>query len=135
MRGIVEQRVATQVGREKSLAIADGLLGGHVVESGGAPHVVGCLDDEGAGLGVERVGVGLKPAPFGLLEGKGEGGESLMCAQPDELAAASLDLRLEKLRISAANAAVGACYGDHQIGPGSEVALIRHLGLEAQLDA
>src|SRR5579875_1384385 len=80
MLRVVEQLMATKIGREEPLAIGDRLIGGHTVESGGAPDLFGRLDNEGAGLVVEGVGMGLEPAVLGLLKGEGERGETLMRA-------------------------------------------------------
>jgi hypothetical protein len=62
------QRLALQVVGEQLLAEGDrlGLVG--LVQAVRQPDVLGALDDEGGGLVVELVDVGLEPAVLGLLE-------------------------------------------------------------------
>ena len=137
VRGVADQLVAVEVLGEELLAEGDGLGLLHLVEAVGLPHRLRRLDDEGRGLVVELVGVGLEPAVLGLLEGEGEGVEGLVRAEPDEAALAQVDVGLEDLGIALADAAVEAVAGDHQVGVvlRGQRLVVRGVGLEHQLDA
>ena len=80
------------------------------------------------------IGVYLKPAVLGALEGKGEGRKSLFGAEPDEAALANVDVRLEHIRVPAALHAVDAVGRDDQIRIG-ELRLGIDLVLKELLDA
>ncbi len=77
--------MAGQLLAEEVLAEGDALLLVEVVEASALPDLVVALDDEGAAGGVERVGVGLKEAVFGLFEDEGEGIEDQVGPEPGEL--------------------------------------------------
>ena len=132
--GVGEQRVAVEVLREQLLAEGDRLLLFHRLQAGRAPDALGRLDDEGRGLVVEAVGVGLEPAPLGFLEGEGEGVEQLSRAVPDEAAVAQVDVGPVGLGVLRADAAVQAVAGDDEIGAG-ELRIVLHVGFEDELDA
>ena len=133
MRGIRQQRIAVQILCKQLLAEGDAVFLAHFVETGRAPDAFRRFDDEGGGLIVETVGVGLEPAPFGFFEGEGECVEELLRTEPDEAAIAHVDIRLISRRILLTNRAIGAVAGDDQVGFVS--AVVRHLGFEHQLDA
>ena len=114
--GVADQVMAVQVLGEQALAESDALGLAHGVDAVGFPHGFGRFDDEGGGVGVELVGVGLKPAVFGLLEGKGEGVKGFLGAEPDEAAEARVDIGLVAAGVTRADAAVEAVAGDDQVG-------------------
>ena len=87
------------------------------------------LDDEGRGLVVELVGVGLEPAVLGLLEGEGEGLEQLVRAQPDEAAAAQVDVGLEGRGVPGADALLTPSLAMIEVGVGV-LGVALHVGLE-----
>ena len=62
VRRVRDQRVAVERLGEQLLAERDRVFLLHRVEAGGAPDVLGRLDDEGRGVVVEAVGVRLEPA-------------------------------------------------------------------------
>ena len=72
------------------------VLGGiELIEAGGAPVRLGGFDDEGRCVVIEAIGVRLEPAVLGLDEDESERLEHPMRAEPDELVASDVDLRLE----------------------------------------
>ena len=108
--------MAAQLGRENPLADCDGLLLAHRAEAVIGPGLLAAFDDEGRGVGVELVGVRPDPAELGLLENEGEGVvEFLVRAEPDELAFAGIDVRLEMLGIGRAGARIQAVRRHDQI--------------------
>jgi hypothetical protein len=133
MRGVRQQGVAVQILRKQLLAEGDAVFLTHFVEAGSAPDSLRRFNDEGGGLIVEPVGVGLKPAPFGFFEREGECVEEFFRAEPDEAAIAHVDIRLVGRSILLTNCAIGAVAGDDQVGFVGGV--VRHLGFEDQLDA
>ena len=79
--------MAAQIRLEELLAERDRLLGVGRVEAVREPGLLAALDDEGAQLLVEAVGVHREPAVLGALEDKREGVERQRRAEPDEAAA------------------------------------------------
>ena len=133
--GIADQRLAVQVLGKQPLAKGNALLLAHRRQAVRLPDRLGRFDDEGGGVLVKLVGMGLEPAVLGLLEGEGEGVKGFVRAQPDKAAIAGVDVGLEHLGIAAADAAVQAVAGNHQV---SLVLLrqrlvVRHIDLEHQL--
>ena len=133
--GVADQFVAIQILREQLFAERDTVFLAHLLDAVGLPHVLRRLDDEGRGVGVELVGMGLEPAVFGLFEGEGEGVKRLPGAQPDEAALAGVDVGLEGAFVAGADAAVQAVAGDDQIGVVllGERLVIGDIGLEHEL--
>ncbi len=129
-----QQAVAAQHVGEQALAEGDALVVAHALEARLAPDRLRRLDDEGRGGLVEAVGVGLEPAPLGLLEDEGEGLEPAVGAEPDVAAMAAIDLGLEVAGVAAADSAVDAVGGDDEIGRGQLFQRL-DLGLEQQADA
>ena len=78
--GVRDQAVAAELVREDPLAGGDRLLLAHRAEAVVRPGLLGALDDEGRGVGVELVGVRPDPAVLGLLEDEGEGVVELLAA-------------------------------------------------------
>ncbi|MCY1222964.1 hypothetical protein D9M72_350730 [compost metagenome] len=137
VRRIGDQLVAVKVAREQSLAVGHALFLAHLLDARGAPDRLRGLDDKGRGGVVKAVGVRLEPAVLGLLEGKGEGVEQLVRAHPDKAALARVDVRLERVGVAGADAAVQAVRGDHQVGLvlHRQRLVVGHIGLEHQLHA
>ena len=135
--GIAHERVAVEVLGKQPLAEGDAPLLAHLVDAVRLPHRFGCLDNEGGGVGVELVGVRLEPAMLGLLEGKGEGVEGLLRAQPHEAAQARVDVGLEGRFVACADAAVEAVAGDHEVGVvlPCQGLVVGDLGLENEVHA
>ena len=107
--GVGDEGVAAELVGEDRLAGGDRLLLGHLAEAVGVPGLLGALDDEGRGVGVELVGVRPEPALLGLLEDEGEGVvELLPGAEPDELALADVDVGPEVVGVEGAGAGVEA---------------------------
>ena len=137
MRGVAHQAVAAEVAREQPLAEGDAILLRHPVEAGAPPHIFGRLDDEGRRIGVVLIRVRLEPAEFGGFEREGEGVETLVRTEPDESAATQVDVGRERVGVAAANAAVGAIGGDHEVGPEfpRELRFVVDVAVEHELDA
>lgn len=127
--GIAHQLVAIEILAEYALAKRDRARLVGLVEAGGQPILLARLNDEGAGVGIETVGVELEPTPFRLFEGEGEGIEPLVRAEPDIATFARLDVGLKSVGIFLPHEAVDAVGGDDQVAIG-EGRVIRHLGLE-----
>ncbi len=109
------QGVATQLIREELLTVGDarGLV--CLVQAGPPPARFVALDDEGAGVAVERVHVGLEQSVLVFLKDEGEGVEWPGGAQPDVLCLAGLQARLEDVGISFADHAVDPISTDEQV--------------------
>src|SRR5262249_21215059 len=93
-RVALETRALQDLG-EQRLAEGDRLVLVHVAQAMGSEGLLGRLDDEGRGLGVEFVDMGLEPAMLGLAEIEGEGVVELSRAEPDEAVRAQLDVGAE----------------------------------------
>ncbi len=129
-----QQRIAVEPWCEQVFAEGDRLRHVHLVQTGRAPCCVACFDDEGGGIGVEAIGVGLEPAPLGLDEDEGEGIEQLVRAEPGEAVGAHLDGGLKVIGVACADRAVDAIGCDDQVGVG-EFGDVVDLALEDQLHA
>ena len=124
---------ALQVFGKDLFTKGDGLLLIGLVQAVGLPDFFRAFDDEGGGLVVELVDMGLEPAVLGALKQKGKGVVELVRAQPNVAVGPHHDVGLEDLGIVAAHLGIDAVAGDHQIGIG-KVQVAVHLGLEDQLD-
>ncbi len=94
----------------------NGFFGRHVVEAGAPPGVFRAFDNERRGVGIELIGVRPDPAVLGFLEDEGEGVvEFLVGAEPDVFAGAHVDIRLEHIGVSGANAGIDAVGADDQV--------------------
>ena len=98
------------------------------------PHVFRALHDEGGGVLVELVNVGLKPAVFGALKVESEGVVQPVGAQPDVAVGPHHNVGLEGVGVLGANARIDAVAGDDQVGIG-KVQVAVGLGLKHQLHA
>ena len=137
MFGVADQRVAVQVAREQPLAKCHTVFLAHVFQSMGSPDLLRGLHDEGRSVLVELVGMGLEPAMFRLLEGKGESVEGLVRTEPHKAAQACIDVGLVGLGVPGADAAVESVAGDHQVGLvlAGQCLIVRYIGLEHQFHA
>ena len=133
MASIGHEWVATQVGGKQLFAEGHRLVGAQRIQAVGRPDVLGRFDDEGGGLFVKLVDVGLEPAVFGLLENEVEGVELLVGTKPDKTVGPCHHIGLEHIGVQVTNAGVDAVAGDHQVGIG-EVGVGHHVLLEHQLD-
>ncbi len=135
--GVAHQRVAAQVLRKEALAERDAFLLRHGFEAGGAPGLLRRLDDERRGFAVVLVGVRLEPAVRRVREGERERGKALLRAQPDEAAAAHVDVGRERFGIARADAAVESVPGDHDVGTerARRSDVVGNVLLEGQFDA
>jgi len=85
MTGVGHQLFPLQVLGKEFFAEGDRCVLIGLVQTVCQPDVLRAFDDEGRGLVVELVDVGLKPAVLGLLEQKSEGVVLAVGAQPDEV--------------------------------------------------
>ncbi len=115
VRGIAHEGGAREPVREQLLAVCDRLLAVHPVKAGALPHLLRCLDDEGAHALIELVRMGLEPAVLGLDEVEGEGVERARRAEPDVAATPEVGIRAKGARVAVADPAVDAVGGDHEI--------------------
>src|SRR5690606_30002806 len=135
MRGIADEFVAVQPGREEFFAIGDALFLAHVSDAGSLPGFFGGLDNEGRQHVFEAVGVRLEPAVVVFYEREGESVEYLGGAQPHKAAAAGVDVGPEGVGVAGPHQAVDAIRSNDQVG----VILLRHrlvvlhIGFEHQL--
>ena len=132
MAGIGHELFALEVVGENLLAESDGLLLVGLVQAAGLPGFLGGLDDEGRGLVVELVDMGLEPAMLGAHEIEGEGLVHLVRAQPDEAVRTHDDIGLEHVLVLGADLGVHTVAGDDQVGIGVVEVRI-DIGLEHQL--
>jgi len=136
MRRVRHQIVPAEMALEDLPAGLDRLFLGHAREAGSLPGLLAAFHDEGRGVRVELVDMRPYPAMLRLLEDEGEGVvEFLVRAEPDELAEADVDIRLENLGIFVAHHRVDAIASDHQIIFAAIFLRRSELRLEAQFDA
>ena len=132
-RPVGQQLVAVQLGGEQVLAERDALGLAGLVEPGRPPGGLGALDDEGAGVGVEGVGVDLEHAVLGGAEDEGEGVKGQVAAEPDELGAVHVLGRAQVRGEQPPGGRVDPVGGYHQVAVGEGVQVGRR-PLEGQLD-
>ncbi|MNQ88165.1 hypothetical protein D3C85_1034200 [compost metagenome] len=116
VRGVADQCIAVQPGREQFFAIGNAFFLAHLLDAGSLPGFLGRLDDEGRHAVFVAVGMRLEPAVLGLDEGEGEGVEHLLGAQPDKAAAALVDVGVEGVGVAGADLAVDAVGGNDEVG-------------------
>ena len=95
--------------------------------------LLGGLDDESRGLGVELVDMGLEPAVLGAAKVEGEGVEELLRAEPDVAVRADDQIGLEHVGVAVPDFGIEAIGGDDEIGVG-EFEIAVHFLVERQLD-
>ena len=115
---IGHERRALQVAGKHLFAKRNGLGLVGLVQPVGQPDILGAFHDEGGGVLVKLVNVGLKPAVLGFLEQKREGVIQLVRAQPDVAVRPGHDLGLEDVFVLGANARVDAITGNDQVSIG-----------------
>src|SRR5579872_3714642 len=98
---------------KQAFASGDGLLRVHAVEAGIAPGALVALDDESGVTFVKAIAVCLEDAVFVYDKVKRKCLERISGSEPDIFRRPNLDIRLEKLRVLAANGAIDAVGGDH----------------------
>ncbi len=136
MAGVRHEPVATEVRLENVFAGRDRLFLRHGAEAVRVPRVLRAFDDESRRIGIELVGVRPDPALGRLLEDEREGVvEFLVRAEPDELAAAHVDVGLEGGSELVARLGVEPIRSDDEIVLLGECRSALELRLEAQLDA
>src|SRR3546814_2565090 len=96
MGHVGHEAVAAELLGEDLLAERDRLGLVHLVETELLPRLRVRLDDEGRKVVIEAIGVGPDPPRIRLLEGKGEGVEHLLGAEPEELVPPRLNVRSEE---------------------------------------
>ncbi|CAM4172028.1 hypothetical protein ACMU6081_29490 [Achromobacter mucicolens] len=137
VRGVADQLVAIQPGREQLFAIRNALFLAHLLDAGGLPGFLGRFHDERGHPVLVAVSVRLEPAVLGLHEGKGERVEHLFRAQPHEAAAALIDIGMERVRVAGADLTVDAVRGNDEVGivlAGDGLIILNEV-LEHKLDA
>ena len=132
-RPVGQQLVPVQLGREQVLAERDALSLAGLVEPGRPPGALGALDDEGAGVGVEGVGVDLEHAVLGGAEHEGEGVKGQVGAEPDEPGPVAVQGGAQVGGEQSPGGRVDPVGGDHQVAVGEQLQVGR-LPLERQLD-
>src|SRR5258706_12474033 len=95
LRVVAEQPAAAEITREELLAVGDALRLAHAVQPGTAPCVVRALDDEGARLAGEWIGVHLAEAVLVGAKEKAERVERAAGTEPDVARRALHQRRLE----------------------------------------
>ena len=116
------------------LAEVDRALLVHLAKAVLLVGLLGGFHDEGRGLVVELVDMGLEPAVIRLAEVEGEGVVELVRTEPDIAVGPRHQVRLEDVRIAVADLRVEAVRGDDEIGV-RIVEVARDVGLEDQFDA
>src|SRR4051812_33294538 len=107
--------MAVQMVLEDVFQAPEGLIGAELAEAQRLPGLQRALDDAGAGLAVEAVGMKPDPAGRGFLEGEREGVKHLIGAKPDVLVPPQLEVGLEVVAVKLADLAVGAIASDDQV--------------------
>ena len=132
--GVGHQLVPVKMVFEDLLADRDGLFLRLLAETVGVEGLLAAFDDESRRVLVELVGVNPDPALVGLLEDEGEGVvELLMRAEPNEGAAAHVDVGLESVLELHSGLGVQTVRGDNQIVVVHVFRCGLHLGLELQV--
>ncbi len=107
--------MTAQVPGEDPLAMADGVLRAHALETGPLPGLRLHFDQEGAHARAVAVVVRAEGAVPGLAKGQGEAVENPGSPVPDEFVEAPVAARAEALRILFAHEGVGAVGADDQV--------------------
>ena len=118
MGGVALESVAAQVAAKELLTEGNGLGRVEPVQPVSEPGLLACFDNDRGEVLAELVGVDLKPAVLGALEGEGKGREGLGGAQPDKAAFALVDVGLEYVRVPVAvrGLPLTVVGGDDEIG-------------------
>jgi hypothetical protein len=132
--GVRHQLRAAEHLTEQILAERDRGVWIGVAEAMGGKRLLGGLDDEGRGRGIELVDMGLEPAVFGAAEVEREGVEVLLGAEPDEAVRPYREVRFENIGVAVAQLRIDAIAGHDQVGVG-KLEVTVDLAREHQLDA
>jgi hypothetical protein len=135
VRKVVHADLLDLSGRQDLGAALDRLPFLQLVESGGPPHLLPHLDDDGGGVGRVRVAVQLHHPVLGLGDLEAEGVEGEVGGEPDVAAVVRGHMGPEHIRVSLPGGAVHAVGGDDEVVRLREPGRVRRLGAEAQLDA
>ena len=116
MMRIADQIVTAQMILEDVLAGCNRLFLGHLAKTICIPGFLGAFDDKGRRFVIKLIGVRPNPTLVGFLKDKGKGViKFLMRSQPDKLAFAGIDIRLEMLGKFGAGLGIQAITGNNQI--------------------
>ena len=115
MLGIGHEGVAIQVLGKQLLAKCHRLLLGHLLKPCGLPNRFWRFHNEGGGVAIKLVGVGLKPTVLGFFNGKCEGIKQLARAQPHKAAMALIDVGFVGVCKTGANPRVDAITCNDQV--------------------
>ena len=116
--GVGHQLRAVERLGEQVLAETDRGFLTELVEAVRLVGLFGGLDDEGRGLVVELVDMGLEPAVFGLAEIEGEGVERFVRAEPDVAVRAHDEIGLKHRLVAIAHPGRSAVRSDDEVGVG-----------------
>jgi hypothetical protein len=134
-RAVGQQVVPVEVVGEEAFAEGDALALAHRVQPRPPPGRLRALDDERAGVLVERIRMHLEQAVLGLAKDEPERVEHKVRAEPHVLAALRLHDAAENIGIAAAEHAIHAVGGHHEVARDRRriVDLHAKLELDAQL--
>src|SRR5207237_1756377 len=132
-RAVRHQPPAAQLRLEEGFAVSDAFRLARRIQACVTPGSLRTLDDEGAGVRVEGIGVNLEEAVVVAPEDEGEGVERQVAPEPDVLRRMCRDLRLEELPVRPPDQAVDAVRPHDQVGA-LELRDVAHLMLELQSD-
>src|ERR1700730_4575389 len=130
-RAVRHQTPPAKLWLEEGFAVGDAVGLTRRFQAGTAPRILRALHDEGAGAGIERIGVDLEQAVIVATEDEGEGVERQVASKPHVFRRMHDDLSLEELRVGPANEAIDAIRADDEIGA-LELAEIADLVLELE---
>ena len=114
--GIGHEGVAIQVLGKQLLAKCHRLFLRHVLKPRCLPNRFWRFHNEGGGVAIKLVGMGLKPTVLGFLNGKCEGIKQLARAQPYKAAMALIDVGFVGIFKTGANPRVDAITRNDQVG-------------------
>ena len=126
--------MAAKVLGEELLAVGDALVLGRPLQAGSPPALLGTLNDEGARLAVERIGMDLEQPVVVLPEDEGEGVEHQGGSEPDELRAVHVLGGPKGDGQRATGQTVDPVGGDDQVGV-AQLRQLPDLPVEDQADA
>src|ERR1700761_2261380 len=133
MASVRQEASIAEISGKQRFAKGDRLIDVGLVQAVRRPGLLSSLDDDRRELLAELIRMDLKPAVLRFLERKGECGEFLRRAEPNEAALAHLDIRQKFIGLARARLAVDAFRNDDEIRV-VELPGIVELVLEALLD-
>ena len=114
--GIGHEGMAVQVFGKQLFTKCHRLFLRHVLKPCGLPNRLWCFHNEGGGVAIKLVSMGLKPAMFSLFNGKRESIKQLARAQPHKAAMALIDVWFVGRFKTGANPRVDAITCNDQVG-------------------